>query len=77
MAFGGLDRQLARALQRLFGLLPVGIGAAVGTERADIEDGQKVQLVQLGRQMKPSLSRMACQMLRRLGASLVARRLWR
>jgi hypothetical protein len=40
MAFGGLDRQLARALQRLFGLLPVGVAAAIGAERPDIEDGQ-------------------------------------
>jgi hypothetical protein len=38
MAFGGLDRQRFRALQRFFGLSLVGIGAAVGAERADVEN---------------------------------------
>jgi hypothetical protein len=31
------------ALQRLFRLLPMGIGAAVGAERADIEKGEQVK----------------------------------
>jgi hypothetical protein len=75
MAFGGLDRQLARALLRLFGLLPVCIGAAVGAEWTDVEDGEKVETMQLRCEVKPSLSRMACQMLRRLGALLSACRL--
>jgi hypothetical protein len=38
----------------------VGIGAAVGGERADIEDRQEAETMQLGRQMKPSLSRGTC-----------------
>jgi hypothetical protein len=77
MAFGGPDRQFARALQRLFGLLPVGMGAAVGAERADVEDGEQVQTMQLRRKLKPRLPRVACQMLRWLGALLGARRLGR
>jgi hypothetical protein len=60
MAFGGLYRQLARALQRLFGLLPVGIGAAVGAERPDVENSEQVEPMQLGREVKSHLSRVTC-----------------
>ena len=77
MAFGGLDRELARALQRFFGLLPVGIGPAVGTERPDVENSEQVETMQLGRELKPRLSRMARQMLRRIWALLGAHRLGR
>jgi hypothetical protein len=44
---------------------------------ADIEGGQEVQLVQLGRKLKPSLSRVPSQMFRWLGALLGAHRLGR
>jgi len=66
MALGRRDRQRAFARERIFCLPPCGIGGAVDAERAEIEDGQQVQLVQLGRKLKPRLSRMACQMRRRL-----------
>jgi hypothetical protein len=59
----------------LFGLLPVGIGPAVCAEWADVENCEQVETMQLGREMKPSPSRMACQM--RLGALLGACRLGR
>jgi len=60
MAFGGLDRQLARTLQRLFGLLPAGISPAVRAERADVENSEQVETMQFGREMKPRLSSLAC-----------------
>ena len=50
-------------------------GAAVGAERADVENGKQVQTMQLGRRVKPRLSRMARQMRRWLWALLGARRL--
>jgi hypothetical protein len=53
MAFDGLDRQLARALQRLFGLLPMRIGTALCAERADIENREQVETIQLGRAVEP------------------------
>ena len=55
MPFGSLDRQLARALQRLFGPLPVRIGTAVGAERADIQHGEQANSKQLGRYLKPAV----------------------
>jgi hypothetical protein len=39
------------------------IGTAVGAERPDIENSEQVETMQLGREVKPRLSRMACQML--------------
>jgi hypothetical protein len=38
-------------------------GAAVGAERADVENGKQVQTMQLGREVKPRLSCVAFQML--------------
>jgi len=60
MAFGGLDRQFARALQLLFGLPQVGIDAAIGAEWADVENSEQVETMQFGREMKPRLSSLAC-----------------
>ena len=68
---------IARALQRFFGLLPVGIGPAVGAERPDVEHREQVEAMQLGRKMKPSLSRVACQILWRRRTCVTARGLGR
>src|SRR6516164_6722129 len=77
MAFGGLDRQFARALQRLFGLPQVGIGAARGAEWADVEHSEQVETMQLRRKLKPRLSRVAVQMVGRRRTFVSARRLGR
>jgi hypothetical protein len=39
-------------------------GAAVGAERPDVENSERVETVQLGCEVKPRLSRVAVQMLR-------------
>ena len=49
-------------------------GSALGTERPDVEDGEQVETMQLGRKLKPRLSSVTRQMLRWLGALLGARR---
>jgi hypothetical protein len=52
-------------------------GAAVGAERPDVENSEQVKTIQLGREAKARLSRVACQVLWRRRTCVTARGLGR
>ena len=57
--------------------MPVGIRGAVGAERTHVEDCEQVEAMQLRREVKPRLSRVAVQMLGRRRTFVTTCRLWR
>ena len=77
MPLGGPDRQLALTSEGLFRLSPCSIGGTVDAKRPDIENGEQVEPMQLGRKLKPRLFRVAAQVRRRRRTFVGACRLGR